>query len=88
VGEGHKADILLEARKKFREARLRFTGALSSSADFVIDQKLLLIFQLLSAASEKVTRNAIALHGIRKTMRLQLTAVDELATIALSGGDF
>lgn len=87
VGEGHKSDILLEARKTFRGARLNFTSALAQSADFVIDQKLLMVFNLLTQASEKVTRNALALDGLRKTTRIQLDAVDQLVTLALSGGD-
>lgn len=87
VGTGHKADILLEAQKTFRQARLRFKQAMSTSADHVIDGKLLLAYELLVNASEKVTRNALLLKGLRSLVKAQLDAVDELVRLALSGGE-
>lgn len=86
IGSGHKADILLEAQKQFRESRLNFKRAMSSSSDHVIDSQLLIAYDLMVEAARKIKRNNIMLVGVRKVIRLELDAIDRLVKLSLSGG--
>jgi hypothetical protein len=87
VAEGHKSDIILEARKQFRGARLHFKSASASSSDHIIDTKLLITFELLVSASQKLTRNRLLLAGLRTVVDEQLNGLDTLIDLRMSGGD-
>ena len=69
---GHKANVILEAQKRFREARLHFKSALASSADHVIDAKLLITFEMMVSAAKKVKRNTILAKGLEKVIDVEM----------------
>ena len=86
IGEGHKSDLRLEALKQFRKCRLEFKQSLTSSGDHVVDGKLLLAYELLSAASRKLKRNVILLKGLKRVSEIELDSVDQLLKLSMSGG--
>ena len=82
---GHKANVILEAQKRFRVARLHFKSALASSADHVIDSKLLITFELMVSAAKKVKRNSIMTKGLQKVVDVELDAVERIVNLVMAG---
>lgn len=82
---GHKANVILEAQKQFRVARLHFKSALAASADHVIDAKLLISFELMVSAARKVKRNSIMTRGLQKVVDVEVDAVDRVINLVMAG---
>jgi hypothetical protein len=86
VGKGHKADIRLESLQNFREARLNFKRSIAPSSDHVIDTKLQIAYELLVAASRKLRRNIVLLQGLKRSVRLEISAMKQVVKLSMSGG--
>jgi hypothetical protein len=86
IGEGHKADLRLEALAIFRQARLEFKQSIATSADHVVDGKLYIAYELLVAASAKLKRNVILLLALRRAVQQELQSTAEQVDLSMSGG--
>lgn len=86
IGKGHKWDIRLEALSHFRESRLAFKRSIATSTDHILDAKLQVAYELLVAASKNLRRNVVLLQGLKRAARLEITSMEKLVALSLSGG--